>query len=60
MLHFEWDEQKAIQNEQKHHVSFSETKSVFYDPSAILIAKRSERKGTVRWSLFRASAGNVR
>ena len=25
-----------------------------------MIAKRSERKGTMQWSLSRASAGNVR
>ena len=37
MIQFEWDEQKAIQNEQKHHVTFLEAKSVFYDPSAKLI-----------------------
>lgn len=37
MIQFEWDEQKAIQNEQKHHVTFSEATSVFYDPGAKLI-----------------------
>ena len=36
MIQFEWDEQKAIQNEQKHHVTFLEAKSVFYDPGAKL------------------------
>ena len=37
MIQFEWDEQKAIQNEHKHHVTFLEAKSVFYDLGALLI-----------------------
>lgn len=36
-LQFEWDEQKAIANQQKHNVSFEEAKSVFYDRNACLI-----------------------
>ena len=31
MLNFEWDEAKASANLKKHHVSFEEAKSTFYD-----------------------------
>ena len=31
---FEWDEQKSIENERKHGVSFMEARTVFYDESA--------------------------
>jgi uncharacterized protein len=31
-LTFEWDEDKAIKNLKKHHVSFEEAKTVFNDP----------------------------
>ena len=36
-LRFEWDEQKARVNEQKHGISFKEAKTVFYDENARLI-----------------------
>ena len=31
MINFEWDEAKASANLKKHHVSFEEAKSTFYD-----------------------------
>ena len=39
MIHnqFEWDENKDIINKRKHKISFDEAKTVFYDPSALLI-----------------------
>ena len=36
-LMFEWDEPKAMLNEQKHSVSFDEATTVFGDPDAITI-----------------------
>lgn len=35
-MKFEWDENKAIINIEKHGVSFEEASTVFYDDSAIL------------------------
>jgi len=32
---YEWDRDKAAQNEQKHGVSFDEAATVFLDPLAI-------------------------
>ena len=39
MMHiqFEWDEDKNNINKKKHKVSFDEAKTVFYDPSALII-----------------------
>ena len=31
MIEFEWDEAKGAENLKKHHVSFDEAKSVFFD-----------------------------
>ncbi|MDJ0649979.1 MAG: BrnT family toxin [Xenococcaceae cyanobacterium MO_188.B19] len=36
-LHFEWDENKATANYQKHGISFDEAKTVFNDPFSITI-----------------------
>jgi uncharacterized protein len=33
---FEWDEQKALQNEQKHGITFEEAQTAFYDDNARL------------------------
>ena len=33
-MRFEWDDQKAIENIEKHGVSFGEATEVFYDPNA--------------------------
>lgn len=38
MLEFEWDEKKNAINKEKHHVSFEEASSAFYDADAIIIA----------------------
>lgn len=34
-MRFEWDDQKALENLEKHGVSFGEATEVFYDPNAI-------------------------
>lgn len=36
-LHFEWDENKNTMNKNKHHVSFEEAQTVFYDEMALVI-----------------------
>jgi uncharacterized DUF497 family protein len=36
-LRFEWDEEKARINEQKHGISFEEAQTAFYDENARLI-----------------------
>ncbi len=34
-MRFEWDDEKAIANLDKHGVSFGEATEVFYDPNAV-------------------------
>lgn len=36
-LNFEWDENKARINRQKHGISFEEAQTVFYDDAALVI-----------------------
>jgi len=36
-IHFDWDESKNLTNMKKHHISFDEAKSAFYDPLARII-----------------------
>ena len=36
-IHFEWDENKNILNQKKHHISFEEAQTVFNDLFARLI-----------------------
>ena len=35
-IEFDWDERKALSNEQKHGISFEEAQTVFYDENARL------------------------
>ena len=37
MLSFEWNNQKALSNEQKHGISFDEASTVFGDPLSLTI-----------------------
>ena len=34
-MRFEWDDEKAVANLEKHGVSFGESTEVFYDPNAL-------------------------
>lgn len=34
-MRFEWDDQKAFENVEKHGVTFGEATEVFYDPHAV-------------------------
>jgi uncharacterized DUF497 family protein len=34
-MRFEWDDEKAVSNLEKHGVSFGEATEVFYDPNAL-------------------------
>jgi len=34
-LRFEWDERKNRENQERHHISFEEAKTVFFDEDAV-------------------------
>lgn len=47
-MKFEWDEDKAKTNQQKHHISFHVAARVFSDPHALAVQDRVEN-GEYRW-----------
>jgi len=52
---FDWDPTKAIQNEKKHGICFSDTFAVFEDPNALTIdqvVRGEERLITVGMDAF--------
>jgi len=55
-LHFEWDESKAISNQQKHGVSFEEAKSVFADSLGRLISDPDHSEDEERFVLMGVSS----
>ena len=48
MFNFEWDDQKAASNLQKHAVPFDEAVSVFADPSALTFSDTEHSEGEER------------
>ena len=52
MLQFEWDENKNAINRKKHHVSFEEAETVFYDSNAVLIPDPDHSEDEERFILL--------
>lgn len=52
MLIFEWDEEKARENEQKHGVSFTEATEVFGDEHSSTVPDPDHSIGEARYLLF--------
>ena len=46
---FEWDPEKARENEAKHRVSFSEAATVFGDPFSVTVPDPDHSVGDVRF-----------
>ncbi|MCL2801748.1 MAG: BrnT family toxin [Treponema sp.] len=46
---FEWDEEKDIVNVQKHGISFTEAKTVFFDPMHIELIDDKHNRFEERW-----------
>jgi len=55
-LHFEWDENKAISNQEKHGISFEEAKSVFADSLGRLISDPDHSEDEERFILMGVSS----
>lgn len=53
---FKWDEDKNKSNQQKHGISFSEAKTVFYDDNARLIYDPDHSKSEERFILLGLSS----
>jgi uncharacterized DUF497 family protein len=57
-MDFEWDENKADSNHQKHAVRFSEAATEFGDPFAITFADPVHSEDEVRWLTLGRSVGD--
>jgi len=57
MLRFEWDSAKAAANLRKHHVSFEEARTVFYDEFAIQFYDETHSSDEDRFLLLGMSSG---
>lgn len=59
-LLFEWDEDKAQQNERKHGVSFEEAATVFGDPLSLTIADPAHSTDEDRFVIIGTTATSHR
>jgi uncharacterized DUF497 family protein len=57
MMKFEWDPPKASANLKKHHVSFEEAKSVFYDEFAVQFFDEEHSSDEERFLMLGMSSG---
>lgn len=59
-MEFEWDQNKANNNQKKHGVSFSEASTVFGDPLELTISDPDHSQEEFRFlSLGRSALGNL-
>ncbi len=56
MLQFEWDPDKNEINKKKHHVSFEEAETVFFDGNAVMIPDPEHSQDEERFILLGFSA----
>lgn len=57
MIEFEWDEAKAAANIKKHHVSFNEAKSIFFDEFGVQFFDDEHSSDEERFLLLGMSSG---
>lgn len=55
MLKFEWDDTKAISNQEKHGITFEEAASIFGDPLAVTFPDQDHSVDEKRWLTFGVS-----
>ena len=59
-MEFEWDPSKAITNEKKHGINFSEATTVFGDPLELTISDPGHSSGEFRFlSNGKSNSGNL-
>ncbi len=57
MIEFEWDETKAAANLKKHHVSFDEAKSIFFDDFGVQFFDDAHSSDEERFLMLGMSSG---
>ena len=58
MFEFEWNQDKAKSNFQKHNVSFDEASTAFSDPLSLTIPDPDNSEGEFRYLLLGQSSAN--
>ncbi len=59
-MDFEWDQNKAFANDEKHGISFSEATTIFGDPLELTVSDPDHSAGEYRFiSIGRSSAGTL-
>ena len=59
-MEFEWDPHKAVINEKRHGINFSEATTVFGDPLELTISDPEHSFGEYRFlSIGKSNAGNL-
>jgi uncharacterized protein len=57
MIQFQWDEAKAAANLKKHHVSFEEAKSIFFDDLGVQFFDDDHSSDEDRFLILGMSSG---
>ena len=57
-LTFRWDNPKARSNQNKHHVSFEEAKTIFNDPLLVTFPDEFHSEPETRWISIGTSSHN--
>ncbi len=58
-MEFEWDEEKAKLNAQKHGVTFEEAELAFYDENAVILLDDSNSAEEIRYQLIAISPNRL-
>jgi len=56
---FEWDDDKDVENQAKHHVSFQEAQLAFADPHRVIARDLGHSEAEERFYCFGAAGGGV-
>lgn len=55
-MQFEWDPNKAQRNQERHQVTFDESKEAFFDPNAVDDYDEAHSSSEIRYNLIGMSS----
>ncbi len=58
-MEFEWDDEKAKLNAQKHGVTFEEAELAFYDENAVILFDNANSAAEIRYQLVALSPNRL-
>ena len=56
---FEWDDNKDVENQIKHHVAFQEAQAAFADPQRVIARDHGHSEAEERFYCFGQAGGGV-